>query len=251
MRRRPWLIGLIALVLVASVVIVVAVVTRVDAPWSREDGCTARSGEREVTLSVVEAQRAGRIAASIVAQGRRARVATQELRSGIESRELDREDAGVLASTLTGNSPAGFTCVLSGDVDEAGDRLRRDGLVPRAHRVLADLRAVFGEDLPVGGFSPGGVSTGHMPGSAHYEGRAVDVFVRPISAVNRVRGWAIASYLLSQADRLAIRTLIFDDRIWTRPRSASGWRGYTVPAGSRGDRTILEHRDHVHVDVFD
>ena len=41
-----------------------------------------------------------------------------------------------------------------------------------------------------------------MEGSAHYEGRAVDVFVRPISAANTKRGWAIAHYLVAQADRL-------------------------------------------------
>ena len=68
--------------------------------------------------------------------------------------------------------------------------------------------------LSLGGFEPGGVSSGHMAGSAHYEGRAIDIFVRPISPENKKRGWAIASYLMAQADRLSINTLIFDDRIW-------------------------------------
>ena len=53
------------------------------------------------------------------------------------------------------------------------------------------------------------------------------------------------------ADRLAIRTVIFDDRIWTAGASSDdGWRDYDPPDRS-GDRAILEHRDHVHVDVFD
>ena len=103
---------------------------------------------------------------------------------------------------------------------------------------------------PLGGFEPGGVSTGHMEGSAHYEGRAVDVFVRPINAENRKRGWAIASYLVSQAERLQIRTVIFDAQIWTASRSSQGWRDYDPPSRA-GDRRILEHRDHVHVDVAD
>ena len=51
----------------------------------------------------------------------------------------------------------------------------------------------------------GGVASGHMEGSAHYEGRAIDIFVRPISAENRQRGWAIAQYLVAQADRLDIQ----------------------------------------------
>jgi hypothetical protein len=104
-------------------------------------------------------------------------------------------------------------------------------------------------DLPLGGFAPGGVTDGHMPGSAHYEGRAIDVFVRPVSVANQHRGWAIASYLVGQADRLGITTVIFDDRIWRVSRGGDGWLDYAVPSGSDGDRSILEHRDHVHVDV--
>jgi hypothetical protein len=102
----------------------------------------------------------------------------------------------------------------------------------------------------MGGFQPGGVTEGHMEGSAHYEGRAVDIFVRPVNADNLRRGWAIAQYLVAQADRLAIRTVIFDDRIWTAGRSGQGWRDYD-PLSSSGDRQVLEHRDHVHVDVAD
>ena len=90
-----------------------------------------------------------------------------------------------------------------------------------------------------------------MEGSAHYEGRAIDIFVRPISPENKEKGWAIAHYLVAMADRLKIRTVIFDDRIWTvGSRSEDGWRDYEAPDRS-GDRKILEHRDHVHVDVAD
>jgi hypothetical protein len=95
------------------------------------------------------------------------------------------------------------------------------------------------------------VSTGHTTGSAHYEGRAIDLFVRPVSPANKTRGWAVAQYLVSQADRLGIRTVIFDDRIWTSGRqSGDGWRDYDPPERS-GDPAILEHRDHVHVDVYE
>lgn len=159
-------------------------------------------------------------------------------------------DARALASALTGNSEEAFSCRLGGDPDEASDKLNAAGLVPRAETVRAEIRAVFGP-LPLGGFEPRGVSTGHMAGSAHYEGRAVDVFFRPVTAANQVRGWALAQFLVSQADRLAIRTVIFDDRIWTSgARSGQGWRDYDPPARS-GDPAILEHRDHVHVDVHD
>ena len=154
-------------------------------------------------------------------------------------------------SALTGNHRAAFWCTTDGDADEAPDRLDEAGLVRRASVVRSDLEARFGS-LSLGGFQPGGVSSGHMAGSAHYEGRAIDVFVRPINDVNKQRGWAIASYLVAQADRLAINTVIFDDRIWhAGSRSDDGWTDYRVPSSSRGDRKILEHRDHVHVDVAD
>jgi hypothetical protein len=177
--------------------------------------------------------------------------AAQEVqRSGFPDAYADHEaDARTLASALTGNSPGAFSCRL-GDAEGTSAELRATGLTARADAVRRDLAAVF-PDQPVGGFEAGGVSSGHMEGSAHYDGRAVDVFVRPISAANKVRGWAIAQYLVSQADRLGVRTVIFDARIWTSGRrSGDGWRDYDPPAGS-GDRAILEHRDHVHVDVYE
>lgn len=170
-------------------------------------------------------------------------------RSAFPEAYADHEaDARVLASALTGNSPHAFSCRIDAEPGAASARLRASGLTERADDVRRELSVVFGEP-PVGGFAPGGVSTGHIPGSAHYDGRAVDVFVRPISAENRIRGWAIAHYLVAQAERLDIRTVIFDARIWTADRSGDGWRRYDPPDRA-GDRAILEHRDHVHVDVY-
>jgi hypothetical protein len=170
-------------------------------------------------------------------------------RSGFPDAYADHEpDARALASALTGNSRRAFSCRLD-DTDAASADLEDSGLTARADAVRVDLQEMF-PNLPLGGFAPGGVSTGHKEGSAHYDGRAIDAFVRPISPSNRTRGWAIAHYLVSQADRLAIKTVIFDDRIWTAGRpSGDGWRDYHPPERS-GDRAILEHRDHVHVDVF-
>jgi hypothetical protein len=161
------------------------------------------------------------------------------------------EDGRALASALTGNSPRALWCDVPGDAGEAADDLDEAGLVARAAVVRTDLEARFGS-LSLGGFEPRGVSSGHMDGSAHYEGRAIDIFFRPVNAENRQRGWAMATYLVANADRLDIKTLIFDDRIWhAGSRSDDGWTDYRVPSSSSGDRAILEHRDHVHVDVFD
>lgn len=173
-------------------------------------------------------------------------------RSAYPDAYADHEaDGRALASALTGNSPATMWCDVPGDAAEAPDKLDGSGLVARASVVRRDLEERFGT-LAMGGFEPEGVSSGHMEGSAHYEGRAIDVFVRPINATNRQRGWAVATYLVANADRLDVNTIIFDDRIWhAGSRSDDGWTDYRVPSSSRGDRAILEHRDHVHVDVID
>jgi hypothetical protein len=158
--------------------------------------------------------------------------------------------ARALASALTGWSPARFSCV----VHNAGGPAQKpgpSGLTPRAERVRAAVKAAFG-DLTMGGFAPGGVTEGHMPGSAHYDGRAIDIFVRPINQDNRRRGWAVASYLVAQANRLDLDHVIFDGRIWSSGRrSEEGWRAYTPPSSSSSPaiQAVLEHRDHVHVDV--
>lgn len=172
-------------------------------------------------------------------------------RSAFPNAYADHEaDARVLASALTGETGGGaFSCVVHGGVETGNETLTKRGLTSRADVVRREVLAVFG-DVPLGGFAPGGVGAGHMEGSAHYDGRAVDVFVRPVNDENRQRGWAIAGYLVAQADRLKIEHVIFDGRVWTSGRrSEQGWRDYSVPAGASGDRVVLEHRDHVHVDV--
>ncbi len=170
-------------------------------------------------------------------------------RSGFPDAYADHEaDARAIASALTGHSPESFSCEISDDADESDPALTKSGLTERAEAVRQEALGVFG-DLHLGGFRPGGVDDGHMSGSTHYDGRAVDIFLRPINGPNTLRGWAIAQYFVAQADRLDVQTVIFDDRIWSARRSDQGWRDYDPPASS-GNQAILEHRDHVHVDVF-
>ncbi len=175
-------------------------------------------------------------------------------RSGFpEAYEEHAEGARVLASALTGWSPARFSCVVS-EPDGPVEREGTSGLTPRAEQVRERLVVVFG-DLPLGGFAPGGVDSGHMEGSAHYDGRAIDVFVRPVDDQNRRRGWAIASYLVAHAADLSVDHVIFDGRIWSSGRrSEEGWREYSPSSAADADpatRAILLHRDHVHVDVVE
>lgn len=175
-------------------------------------------------------------------------VAAQRVqRSAFPDAYADHESDGrALASAFAGHSPATFSCDLDGGAPSADTELSPNGLTPRAEATRKELLERFGK-LSLGGYAQGGVDSGHMRGSAHYDGRAIDVFVRPINTANNVRGWAMAHYLVANAARLEVRTVIFDDRIWTAGRD--GWRDYDPP-GSAGDVKILEHRDHVHVDVF-
>ncbi|MBA3310499.1 MAG: hypothetical protein H0U28_10690 [Nocardioidaceae bacterium] len=180
--------------------------------------------------------------------------AAQEVqRSAFPDAYADHEQDGrAIASAMSGYSDAAFSCVVH-PVDSAAEEIGGIGLTPRADTVRRDVARSFGE-LPLGGFAPGGVRDGHMEGSAHYDGRAVDVFFRPVNADNTRRGWVLAHYLVANADRLEIDHVIFDDRIWSGgPLSENGWRDYDPP-GLTGDerretRQVLEHRDHVHVDV--
>jgi hypothetical protein len=211
--------------------------------------CTATSGDRTVGLSTDDAQRAARAAArSVRRNASLPRAATAVARVA----DLSDGDARVVAAALTGRAWHALSCRHGGSDSSEPDRLDARGLTARAETVRRDLVAAFGPQK-LGGYAPGGVTTGHMPGSAHYEGRAVDVFYRPVDRPGKVRGWATAQYLVANADRLAIDTVIFDARIWTARRSLQGWRDYSVDTSgrSRAVARILEHRDHVHVDVAD
>jgi hypothetical protein len=171
-------------------------------------------------------------------------------RSAFPNAYADHEaDARVLASALTGQSKAALSCTVT-TASMPVETVGKNGLTPRAETVRKDLVATFGK-LSTGGYQAGGVSSGHMEGSAHYEGRAVDIFVKPISAANTIKGWALAQYLVARADHLGIRTVIFSDKIWTAgSKSDDGWRDYTAP-DRPGNKDTLRHLDHVHVDVID
>lgn len=154
-----------------------------------------------------------------------------------------------LASALTGYSAASFTCVVAGP--PATDQTPQpNGLTPAAEAVRREVAVAFGR-LPSGGYAPGGVASGHSAGSAHYDGRAIDYFFRPVDAENTRRGWALAHFLVANAGRLGVGTVIFDDRIWTARRSGEGWRAYEpgTDADDPGTAAVLRHLDHVHVDV--
>jgi hypothetical protein len=151
-----------------------------------------------------------------------------------------------VASALMGHSPRGLWCSVRPEAVEVQQE-EPDGLTARARTVRDELSVAFGE-LVISGYEPGGITTGHVADSAHYDGRALDVFFTPVTEERRTQGWAAAQWLVANAHRLQIATVIYDDHIWTARRSTSGWRPYTAPGGPTEDPT-LRHLDHVHVDV--
>jgi hypothetical protein len=211
--------------------------------------CTVRVDDGTVELDREEAERATTAVALAVIGGTGSPGAAGVVRDYVS---LSSEEDRAVAEALSGQERAALTCRHGGASTTESDSVDAHGLTGRAAALRTDLRGRF-RSLPLGGFAPGGVSTGHMAGSTHYEGRAIDVFFRPTNGANRARGWVLAHYLVAHADRLAIDTVIFDDRIWTARRADEGWRDYRIDVAgkSRATARVLEHRDHVHVDVAD
>jgi hypothetical protein len=141
------------------------------------------------------------------------------------------EDARVVASALTGYSRASLTCEVP-TTDVSTERPEANGMTPRANEVRGDLMKVFG-----------GLSLG-VSGEPS-QSRAVDVSVRAVNASRRT-GWAVASYLVANADRLGIATVKFDGRIWSVDQSPDGWRASHPDHGSAAD----PRSERVHVVVM-
>lgn len=122
------------------------------------------------------------------------------------------------------------------------------GLTPRAQILSTQVRDEFGR-LPDGGYGPEQVLNGRQAGGAHSLGRAIDYFFQPYdSAAAEREGWHLANWLVANAQRLGVRTVIYRDQIWTARRSSQGWREYRF-SGPDPDNPTNRHLDHVHVDV--
>lgn len=202
-------------------------------PWNPE--CTVETEDEEIGLSRDEAK----LATTAVALSAR----------GADTPDTSDIDDAVLQRLTNGpdvDAGPSLSCRTS-----TADALEQEeptatGLTPRAERVRDRITDVFG-DLSMGGFAPGGVDHGHQDGSTHYDGRAIDIFFRPVSEEHRREGWHVAHWLVAHAKELDIQYVIFDDQVWSTRSFAGQWRDYEV---SDPDNEILRHLDHVHVDVL-
>lgn len=197
--------------------------------------CTVETSEGEIGLDRDEA----RLATTAVAL----------LARGLEAPDISGIDQAVLQRLADGppdDAGPSLSCRGSAAADLQQQDLTATGLTPRAERLRQEMAGVFG-DQSLGGFAPGGVGQGHGADSTHYDGRAVDVFFRPVSEENRRQGWILAQWLVAHAEELDIQYVIFDDRFWSAHLSRGGWHDYEAPVPGND---ILRHLDHVHVDVL-
>jgi hypothetical protein len=184
--------------------------------------------------------------------------AARALRVGTSAADFAREVAGTLDAAPDSASAVSrgllgvrgaerLTCSFF-RTDVEPEKLGPSGLTPRAIQARAAWTEVFGP-LPAGGFARGGLATGHVDNSAHYEGRAIDVFFRPLeSAAQRQKGWVFAQWLVAHAEQLHVLSVIYSDHIWTSWGSFMGFRDYQHPGGPTHN-AVLRHLEHVHVAV--
>ena len=197
--------------------------------------CTVETAEGDIGIDRDEAK----LATTAVAL--RARGLEAPDTSGLDDAVLQR-----LAAGPADDAGPSLSCRGSAARDLAVQELTASGLTSRAEQVRVAMTEVFG-DQSLGGFAPGGVGQGHGGESTHYDGRAIDIFFRPISEDNRRQGWVLSQWLVAHAEDLDIQYVIFDDEFWSAHLSRGGWHYYDAPAPGN---EILRHLDHVHVDVL-
>lgn len=236
---RSLLMVLLIIALVAAALVVGPRLVRefrdggIPTPWP--SACTLTIGEDEIGLDREEAKRAT-TAVALAASG-----APTPDTSDLDPSVLQR-----LAEGPPEDAGPSLTCRGTAEAGLAAQQMADSGLTPRAEQVRDAMAEVFGEQ-PLGGFTPGGFDYGHGEDSTHYDGRAIDIFFRPVTEENRRAGWRLAHWLMAHADDLHIQYIIFDDRIWSAHSLRGAWGAYQAPDPSN---PILRHLDHVHVDVL-
>ena len=210
--------------------------------------CTLEVGGTDVDLTEAQAVAMTGQAAAVQRTDRPVSAQVSTLARGLSSQRPTLPDRRRAARALLGLDGPALSCAfLRADLKD--QRIGRDGLTPRAQRLRAAMNRAFGP-LPMGGFAAGGVSTGHVDNSAHYEGRAIDVFLRPYTdRAQAHRGWTLAQWLVARSARSQLLSVIYRDHIWTVWASYAGWRDYEHPGGPTRN-PVLRHLDHLHTAVL-
>ncbi|HEX7189497.1 MAG TPA: hypothetical protein VF423_14850 [Actinomycetes bacterium] len=261
--RRGWQVTVVAVAGAALVAAAVAAGSSPSAAPEEADAATSTTTAPTATLPVLirecyvpsdagnvslHAEEAMDLTALAAATPNRQRD-VDRMRGTVE-RTLEDATPGQVTSvtrSLLGLRPVRLTCSharLGIEPEKAGP----NGLTPRAQRLRKGWTDDFGP-LVAGGFARGGVSSGHVDSSSHYDGRAIDVFFRPLGDdEQRRRGRVFAQWLVAHAQEYNVLSIIYADHIWTSWAASLGWRDYVHPSGSRTN-AVLRHLDHVHVAV--
>lgn len=158
-----------------------------------------------------------------------------------------------LAGAISGRGAAQVTCTpdvrLASSRRASGhwapEQMGSDELTARTRYVRDLVKSGFGE-TNLGGWCPSGCTSGHVTGSDHYTGQAIDVMILPYTDPDRIAdGNRLADWLVANAGKLGIKYVIWRAQIWAPDE---GWHPYDHPSGS-SDPT-LAHMDHIHVSVY-
>lgn len=145
----------------------------------------------------------------------------------------NRKSRWVKARYLSATKPVESTAgTISQAACESGSAVE-EGLTQDAIRVHRAVCARFPDITSYGGLRSGD------SGSEHSTGHALDIMV------SGSRGDEIASWLKANYQKLGIKELIWEQRIWTVQRSSEGWRSMEDRGGATAN-----HYDHVHVTVY-
>ncbi|RFU18829.1 phage tail protein [Geodermatophilus marinus] len=118
------------------------------------------------------------------------------------------------------------------------------GLGPMAAAARAFVMKTWGI-TNIGGYANRNIA-GTGTKSDHALGKAIDVMIANYKSPAQIAlGNQIASWFVANPQAFGTKYVIWRDQI----NSGNGWKPYGHPGGGRSD--TLQHRDHVHVSVFD
>ena len=128
-------------------------------------------------------------------------------RSAFPSAYADHEaDARVLASALSGNSPAAFTCVFA-PLHATKQSAGASGLTPRGDAVAAAAKRELGANVTATGAN----------------GRSLELTLGSGSGQPKVDAWAIAQWAVARGGALPIVAISTSARSWSRTDQPDRW----------------------------
>ena len=114
---------------------------------------------------------------------------------------------------------------------------------PRTQFVKGEIERLTGErDCYVGDYRSEHWTSNHNTGNALDCTISSRIGLRP-TAEQKAQGDRLANWLKDNADRLQVRYVMWDGKIWSKAKAGQGWR----PAGS--SNVTLGHYDHIHVSI--